>query len=151
MKYLLLILLFLITLNCSGNKVTNSHGYNFISSKYDKIVLNRTNKNDLRKLIGPPSSKSDFKDMWIYIERKKTNQSLINLGKQKIKQNNVLIISFNENGTASNKKILDLNDMNDLEFAEKVTEKKFSQNNIVYNIFSTLREKINAPTRNRKK
>ena len=41
--------------------------------------------------------------------------------------------------------------MNDLEFAEKVTEKKFSQNNIVYNIFSTLREKINAPTRNRKK
>lgn len=151
MKYLLLILLFLITLNCSGNKVTNSHGYNFISSKYDKIVLNRTNKNDLRKLIGPPSSKSDFKDMWIYIERKKTNQSLINLGKQKIKQNNILIISFNENGTASNKKILDLNDMNDLEFAEKVTEKKFSQNNIVYNIFSTLREKINAPTRNRKK
>ena len=89
--------------------------------------------------------------MWIYIERKKTNQSLINLGKQKIKQNNILIISFNENGTASNKKILDLNDMNDLEFAEKVTEKKFSQNNIVYNIFSTLREKINAPTRNRKK
>ena len=151
MKYLLLILLFLITLNCSGNKVTNSHGYNFISSKYDKIELNKTNKNDLRKLIGPPSSKSDFKDMWIYIERKKTNQSLINLGKQKIKQNNILIISFNENGTASNKKILDLNDMNDLEFAEKVTEKKFSQNNIVYNIFSTLREKINAPTRNRKK
>ena len=151
MKYLLLILLFLITLNCSRNKVTNSHGYNFISSKYDKIELNRTNKNDLRKLIGPPSSKSDFKDMWIYIERKKTNQSLINLGKQKIKQNNILIISFNENGTASNKKILDLNDMNDLEFAEKVTEKKFSQNNIVYNIFSTLREKINAPTRNRKK
>ena len=151
MKYLLLIFFFLITLNCSGNKVTYSHGYNFISSKYDKIELNKTNKNDLRKLIGPPSSKSDFKDMWIYIERKKTNQSLINLGKQKIKQNNILIISFNENGTASNKKILDLNDMNDLEFAEKVTEKKFSQNNIVYNIFSTLREKINAPTRNRKK
>ena len=151
MKYLLLIFFFLITLNCSGNKVTYSHGYNFISSKYDKIELNKTNKNDLRKLIGPPSSKSDFKDMWIYIERKKTSQSLINLGKQKIEHNNILIVSFNENGTASNKKILNLNDMNDLEFAEKVTEKKFSQNNIVYNIFSTLREKINAPTRNRNK
>ena len=83
--------------------------------------------------------------------KKKTNQSLINLGKQKIKQNNILIVSFNENGTASNKKILNLNDMNELEFAEKITEKKFSQNNIVYNIFSTLREKINAPTRNRNK
>ena len=151
MKYLLLIFFFLITLNCSGNKVTYSHGYNFISSKYDKIELNKTNKNDLRKLIGPPSSKSDFKDMWIYIERKKTSQSLINLGKQKIEHNNILIVSFNENGTASNKKILNLNDMNELEFAEKITEKKFSQNNIVYNIFSTLREKINAPTRNRNK
>ena len=151
MKYLLLIFFFLITLNCSGNKVTYSHGYNFISSKYDKIELNKTNKNDLRKLIGPPSSKSDFKDMWIYIERKKTSQSLINLGKQKIEHNNILIVSFNENGTASNKKILNLNDMNDLEFAEKVTEKKFSQNNIVYNIFSTLREIINVPTRNRNK
>ena len=46
MKYLLLSLLFLITLICSLNKVSNSHGSKFIDKKYDKIVLNNTNKND---------------------------------------------------------------------------------------------------------
>ena len=40
--------------------------------------------------------------------------------------------------------------MNDLKIAEEVTKKKFSQDNFVYNILSTLREKINAPTRRQK-
>ncbi len=34
---------------------------------------------------------------------------------------------------------------------EKLSEKKFKQDNVVYNVLSTLREKINAPTRNKKK
>ena len=41
--------------------------------------------------------------------------------------------------------------MNEIKIAEKKTTKKFKQDNTIYNIFSTLREKINAPTRNRKK
>ena len=77
------ILLFLFTLNCSVNKVSNIHGYRFLDDKFDKIILNKTNKNDLRKLIGPPSTKSDFNDTWMYFERKKTNQSLFKLGEKK--------------------------------------------------------------------
>ena len=37
--------------------------------------------------------------------------------------------------------------MNDIKIAEKKTKKKFGQDNFVYNILSSLREKINAPTR----
>ena len=33
---------------------------------------------------------------------------------------------------------------------EKITEKKFSQDNTLYNILSTVREKINAPSRQKK-
>jgi hypothetical protein len=40
--------------------------------------------------------------------------------------------------------------MNDLKIAEKMTEKKFSQDNMIYNVLTTLREKINAPTRRKK-
>ena len=40
--------------------------------------------------------------------------------------------------------------MQDLKIAEKKTIKKFSQNNLVYDVLSTLREKINAPTRRKK-
>ena len=49
------------------------------------------------------------------------------------------------------KNFLNLDDMNDIKIAEKKTIKKFEQDNFVYNILSTLREKINAPTRKKKK
>ncbi len=151
MKVYLLIFLFLFTLNCTINKVSNLHGYRSMGDKYEKIVLAKSNKNDLRKIIGPPSSISKFDNIWFYIERKKTNQSLYKLGKKKISSNNVLIVEFDSLGLVKNKSLLDLNDMNDFKIAEKKTEKKFSQDNFVYNLLSTLREKVNAPTRKKKK
>ena len=151
MKKFSLLFIFLFTLNCSLNKVSNVHGFRFIKNTYDKIELNKTNKNDVRKLIGPPSSISKFNDVWIYIERKKENQSFIKLGKKKISSNNIIILEFNNRGIVYAKEFLDLTDMNSIKIAEKKTKKKFSQDNTLYNILSTLREKINAPTRNKKK
>tara|TARA_Y100000816_G_C25638235_1_gene339908 strand:+ start:61 stop:510 length:450 start_codon:yes stop_codon:yes gene_type:complete len=149
MKYLLIVLL-LFTYNCTLNKVSNTHGFRLIEEKYSKILINKTNKNDIRKLIGPPSSMSKFEDIWFYIERQKTNQSIFKLGKKKIYRNNIVLIEFNSMGLVSSKKLLNLNDMNDIKIAEKLTEKKFSQNNTLYNILTTLREKVNAPTRRKK-
>ena len=151
MKYLLLLLIFFFTLNCSQNKVSNTHGIRFIEKKYDKILVNKSNKNDVRRIIGPPSSISKFGDIWFYIERKKTNQSILKLGKKKISRNDIIVLEFNNMGLVSNKKILDLNNMNDIKIAEKITKKKFGQDNTIYNIMTTLREKINAPTRRNKK
>ena len=150
MKNILLFSIFLFTLNCSINKVSNIHGLILIEKKIDRIKLNNSNKNDVRLIIGPPSSISKFDDTWFYIERKKTNQSILKLGTKKISKNNILILEFNNLGLVSNKKILNLNDMNDLKIAEKITKKKFGQDNAVYNILTTLREKINAPTRRKR-
>ena len=50
-------------------------------------------------------------------------------------------------GLVKDKTLLDLNDMNDIKIAEKKTKKEFTQDNFVYNLLSTLRNKINAPTR----
>ena len=150
MKFILtLMLLFII--NCSGNKVSNYHGTKLLQSKYERININITNKNDLLEIIGPPSSISDFnKNKWFYFERLKTNQSIIKLGTQKIKKNNVLIVELDENGVLKSKQILDLKNMNDLKYLKDTTEKEFKNSDIMYNIFSSLREKINAPLRNRK-
>ena len=151
MKYIL-ITLFVFILNCKGNKVSNYHGNKLLDKKFDVIKINSTNKNDLLQLIGPPSSISDFdKNKWFYIERLKTNQSIIKLGNQIIKKNNVLIVEFNEMGIIKNKEILNLENMNDLKYLKKTTEKDFKQDNVIYNIFTSLREKINAPARSRKK
>ena len=150
MKYIFLSLLFLFILNCSLNKVSNSHGSRFIDIKYDKILLNKSNKNDLRKLIGPPSSISKFTGNWFYIERKKTNQSIFKLGQKKILQNNIIIIEFNKMGIVSKKDLLNINDMNDIKISKEITTKKYGQDNALYDIFSSLRDKMNAPSRRNK-
>ena len=149
MKLLSLFFIFLFTLNCSINKVSNTHGFRLIENKYNKVILNKSNKNDVRKLIGPPSSISKFQDIWFYIEREKTNQSIFKIGKKKISSNNIILIEFNKLGIVSNKKLLNLNDLNDIDIEEAKTRKKFSQDNRLYTILSTLRDKINAPTRNK--
>ena len=150
MKFIFLLFLFLLTINCTLNKVSNYHGYRFIDEKYNKILINNTNKNDLRSLIGPPSTMSKFEDIWFYIERKKTNQSIFKLGKKRISSNNIIMLEFNNRGIVSSKKLLNLNDMNNIKIAEKVTNKKYDQDNVMYNLLGTLREKINAPTRKKK-
>ena len=149
-KITFLLLFFLITLNCSKNKVSNIHGIRFIESKYEILELNKTNKNDVRKIIGPPSSISDFDNKWMFIEKKSESQSLIKLGEKKISSNNVLIVEFNEMGILVSKNLLKIDDMNQILIADKKTKKEFDQNNIVYDIFTTLREKINAGTRKNK-
>ena len=150
MRYIYIIILTLIY-SCSGNKVSNYHGAKSLDHKFEQIYINVTNKNDLIKIIGPPSTISDFdQNKWFYFERLKTNQSLIKLGTQKIKKNNVLIVELNNNGILKNKTLLSLENMNDLKYLKKTTEKEFENKNIMYDVMSSLREKINAPSRNRK-
>ena len=130
--------------------MSNYHGVKLLETKITKIELNKTNKNDLIKLIGEPSTISDFdKNKWFYFERLKTNQSLFKLGAQKIEKNNILIVKFNQYGVVEKKNMLDLNNMNDLKEMKDITYKDFENKNMLYNVFSSLREKINAPARKR--
>ena len=150
MKILIIILLF-FTLSCSTKKVSLNHGYKALESKYEIIIVNKSNKNDIVSLIGPPSSKSDFNEnKWFYIERKKTNQSLIKLGIKKIEKNNILIVEFNKIGILINKELIDKDKMNDVKYTKSITEKDFQSSNFLYNVFTSLREKINAPTKKKK-
>ena len=146
--FLLLIILFIT--GCSSNKVSKNHGFISLDNKLEKIVINKSNKNDTIEIIGHPSTISKFNsNKWFYIERKQTNQSLFKLGIKKISKNNILVIEFNNKGLVKNKKLVNLNDMNDLKYVKKITIKEFEQDNTIYNIFSSLREKVNAPARNR--
>ncbi len=83
----ILILFFILLLNCSTQIVSKNHGISSLDKKYNKITIKESNKNDIIELIGPPSVISMFdKNTWFYIERKKTNQSLSSLGKKKYKK-----------------------------------------------------------------
>ena len=42
----------------------------FLNKKHEKLIINKSNKNDIIQLLGSPSTKSAFdNDLWIYIER----------------------------------------------------------------------------------
>ena len=151
MKIIIFFMLFLFTTNCSINKVSNVHGFRLLETKYDQITINISNKNDIRKKIGPPSSVSSFNNIWFFVERKKTNQTIFKLGEKKISKNNILVLEFDDLGILRYKSLLDISDMNNIRIVKKKTSKQFQQNNTLYSITSTLREKINAPARRKNK
>ena len=87
-------------------------------------------------------------DVWIYIERKTTNSSLIKLGKKKNLKNNVLVLEINNRGVLSSKKIYTIEDVNNLEFSEKKTLNT-DKDSFVKGVISSLRQKIDSPKRRR--
>ena len=140
----LFIFIFLITLNCSTNKVSINHGFKSLETKFEKIKVNRDNKNDIIKFIGPPSTKSDFNEnKWFYIERRKTNLDIKKLGKKTIEINNILIVEFNEIGILVDKRLLNKDNMNDVKYVKTITQKDFKKSNFLFNLFSSFREKMN--------
>ena len=149
-KYIFL--LFLITIGCSNNKVVYNHGLLAIEAKSDKIEISKTNKNDVLKIFGKPSTISLFDDnLWFYIQRVKKNQSLIKLGNTKITSNKVLEIKFNSYGLVENKKLYLVEDMNELKKVKKVTTKEFETTSKLGKLLKSLEQKINSPKTNKKK
>ena len=151
MKKILLIFLILVT-SCTTNKVVKHHGINSLEKKQAKLIIKKSNKNDILKLLGPPSTKSTFNnDIWIYIERDKVNRSALALGNTKIKKNNVLIIEIDNMGLLAKKDFVDINKLNNNEFTEKTTSNTYSKKSFIYNFLTSVRQKINDPFQNRKK
>ena len=147
MRFIILFIVVFLA-SCTQNKVTSNHGVLSLEKKYNEIFINKTNKNDILDILGPPSTESTFNNnIWIYVERKKTNQTIIKLGKKKIEKNNVLVLELDERGILEKKELYDLNKMNKLDFSKNTTEKTYSKNTFMYNLLTSLREKINAPRR----
>ena len=137
---------------CTLKKVEKHHGVRFLNKKQEKLTVNQSNKNDILKLLGSPSTKSTFdNDLWIYIERKTDNSSLIKFGGEKIIVNNVLLLEINSMGLLETKKFLALSNMQELKFSEQTTENQFKKNTFVYDFLSSMRQKINDPLGKRKR
>ncbi len=144
-------LLFIFILNCSTNKVVKHHGVQFLEKKNKKLIVNTSNKNDVIRILGNPSTKSSFdNDVWIYIERKMTTGSIFKLGARELSVNNVLVLEINDMGILKNKKLYKKDEMNDIEFDQTSTKGIYSKRSFVYDFLSSMRQKINDPLGKRK-
>ena len=152
MKNYFFSILFIFILSCSFNKVVKHHGVHFLEKKHQKLMINTSNKNDIIKLLGEPSSKSTFdNDVWIYIERKISTGKIYYLGKEKLIVNNVLVLELNNMGLLASKKLYKKEDMQNIKFAENSTDPAYRKRSFVYDFLSSMRQKINDPLGKRKK
>ncbi|MDA8985341.1 outer membrane protein assembly factor BamE [Candidatus Pelagibacter sp.] len=149
-KILYIIFLSIIVSNCSFKKVSNHHGVPFLEKKQSSLIINKTNKNDIMKILGNPSTKSKFdNDVWIYIERIQTQSQLSNLGKMKIYKNDVLVLEIDKFGILKKKEFYNKDDMKDLKIVKATTDTGFKRDTFLYNFMSSLRQKINDPLNKR--
>ena len=152
MNKLYIFFLFLILSNCSFKPVVKHHGVPFLEKKQEKLIINQTNKNDIKKILGVPSTTGKFdNDVWIYIERKQTQSQLKNLGRMKIFKNDVLVLEIDKYGILKKKEFYNKDDMENIKIVEATTQAGFKRNSFIYDFMSSMRQKINDPLGTRAK
>ena len=145
MKIFLIILTIFLT-SCKLNKIVNHHGIHNLEAKSKEIFINETNINQIRSLLGPPSTTSYFDNkVLIYLERKTSNSKILKLGKKKLIANNVLLLEVNNRGMLVSKKFFNKNDINKMEFSKKITNVDVGKQSFIYKTLSGVRSKINDP------
>ena len=144
--------IFIFISNCGFKKRVDHHGVHLLKKKSDMLIIAENNKNDIIKLLGPPSVKSTFNnDLYFYIERKTTTDKLIKLGKKKFLENNVLILEVNERGILIDKQFYDMKSMKNIKIVSKKTSIDYQKQNFIYEFLSSMRQKVNDPLGKRKR
>ena len=151
-KLLYILFISIIVSNCSLKPVVKHHGVPFLEKKQKTLLVNESNKNDIRKILGNPSTTSKFdNDIWIYIERKQTQSKVKNLGRMQIFKNDVLVLEIDDHGILRKKEFYNKDDMENINITEATTEAGFKKSSFIYDFMSSMRQKINDPLGKRAK
>ena len=142
-KLIYLVFIFVFISSCQRNEVIKSHGISYLEKREKLIFIDKSNKNDVVKIFGQPSTKGMTEDnLWIYIERTITRGKMLKLGKNYVKKNNVLVLEFNKYGVLIKKKFYDKDNMNKVAFAKDITENEIRKENFIYSFLSSVRQKM---------
>jgi len=151
MHKIIIILVLLLLSNCQLNPVINTHGVVFLDKKQKNLIIEKSNKNDVKKVLGHPSTIGTFDNsIWIYIEKTTTKDKLLKFGQNITSKNNVLALEFNEYGILTKKDFYNKSQINNVNFTKDTTETISREKTFVYSFLSSLRQKINAPVKKRR-
>jgi len=138
-----IIFFFLFLQNCSIKEPNKSHGINFLENREKILIVDKTNQNDVVKLIGNPHTVSlTDKNTWIYFERTISKGKLIKLGQNVLKKNNVLELKFDKYGVLKNKIIYTKNNMKEVKYSKSETVNNVSQQSFVGKFLGSVRQKM---------
>ena len=145
-----IIFIILVVSSCGVKPIDNYHGVAFLEKKQKELIINNSNKNDIIKILGAPSTQSILEDdVWIYIENRKSKSSLFKLGKEIVLTNNILVLEIDRKGILKNKEFYNIDDQNKLNFDNDVTAMS-DKDSFIYGVVSSLRQKIDSPKKKSK-
>ena len=113
-----------------------------MENRSKKLYVNKSNKNDVVKIIGYPQIIDDNIDNWIYLERTLSKGKYHELGKHKLKNNNVLVLAFNKYGILSYKEFLTKEEINKIKFSEKTTDNDLTEKSFVQSFLQSIKQKM---------
>ena len=123
--------------NSCGLKVIDNHGQIYEeNANFEELEIGKTTKNEVVKLLGSPSTTSNFDEeqSWIYINSE--FRRFIFLDGTNTDQK-ILILSFNQS-TLKNKELLSKNDINNIEYEETLTDSRGKKVNWIRDFFTNL-------------
>ena len=143
MNKVIIFLLILLLTNCEKNRVIKTHGIAYLEKRQKNLIVNEVNKNDVRSVLGNPSTTGTFENtIWIYIERTTTRGKLLKLGQNVTLKNNVLVLKFDRYGVLAKKDFYDIKNMNRIKFSNETTAGINREQDFIYSFLSSLRKKM---------
>ena len=141
-KLIFIIILFILNA-CKLQEPYKTHGIVNLANRSATLEINKSNINDVIKIIGQPHTISiENKYEWIYFERVLTKGEFHKLGQNVLKTNNVLLLKFNKYGILKSKQLVGKDSKNKIAFSKDFTENKLSQKSFVQKFLSSLKNKM---------
>ena len=135
-------LIFLLE-NCQLKEPIKIHGISYLENRYSLLEINKSNSNDVLKILGNPHSVSiENVKRWFYIERSIVKGKYYKLGKNVLKENNIIVLEFNQLGILTFKDILTKEEMNKVSYAKDKTKNPIDRTSFVNDFLQSLKKKM---------
>ena len=130
----------LFLVSCSLTPNVKLSGLANLEKKQESLTVGVSNKNDVIGYLGEAILK-DHPDnnSWAYLEILEGKNIF---GKTKLIKNNILLLSFNERGVLSGKRILNINDIKKLELDQDITISKASTDSFSSKFFGRVKKRF---------
>jgi outer membrane protein assembly factor BamE (lipoprotein component of BamABCDE complex) len=118
------------------NKVDKIHGVINLKNKVKSLTIEKSNKNDVKKIIGP--SIINDKNKWTYVEVRET---VTKFGKNKIYLSDYAEIYFDNYSIVKQINFYDLKKQKEIKFSKDGTKIYAIEDSFVKNLLSSTRER----------
>lgn len=116
--------------------ITDNLGNQTLKQNVEQIVVGRTTRSEVVRLLGSPSSVAAFDDnTWYYISARQVQLAFL---KPRTTDQNVLVVRFDATGVVREKKELGLKDAQPTTYSERVTPTRGGEPGLLRSLYDTV-------------